>query len=77
MSRMGASLGIIKLKNVLGLDEDEKQWNSLYTLRISMLPQFGFITSSMAEKILFIGKAVRVLQSKKTNEQDRISMSDL
>lgn len=60
-SRMNATLGVIKLKNALGLEEDEKQWNNLFTLRISMLPSQGYISSTMAEKILFIGKAVRVL----------------
>lgn len=42
-----------------------------------MLPQNGFISTTIAEKILFIGKAVWVLQSKKTNEEDWISMGDL
>jgi hypothetical protein len=51
----------------LGADDDAKddEWNAVYTLRISMLP-CSYFPPSLAEKILFIGKAVRVLQSKKT-----------
>jgi hypothetical protein len=46
----------------LGADDDSKddEWNSVYTLRISMLPS-SYFPPSLAEKILFIGKAVRVL----------------
>ena len=45
-----------------GGDDDTKddEWNSVYTLRISMLP-CSYFPPSLAEKILFIGKAVRVL----------------
>ena len=45
-----------------GADDDTKddEWNSVYTLRISMLP-CSYFPPSLAEKILFIGKAVRVL----------------
>ena len=46
----------------LGADDETKddEWNSVYTLRISMLP-CSYFPPSLAEKILFIGKAVRVL----------------
>jgi hypothetical protein len=60
-SKLNATMGVMKLKNVLGLEEDEKEWNNRYTLRIAMLPQYGHITSTLAERILFIGKAVKVL----------------
>jgi len=76
-SKVNATLGVIKLKNVLGLEEDQKEWNNRYTLRMSMLPQYGHISTTLSEKILFIGKAVKVLQSRKTNEEDRISLKDL
>ena len=61
-----------------GTDDDTKddEWNTVYTLRISMLP-CSYFPPSLAEKILFIGKAVRVLQSKRTQVSDRIPISDL
>lgn len=43
----------------------DNEWNVQYTLRISMLPHC-YISSTLANKILFIGKAIRVLQSKRT-----------
>jgi hypothetical protein len=42
-----------------------------YTLRDTMLPRSYFPTV-LAQKILFIGKAVKVLQSKLTPLEDRI-----
>ena len=67
-----------RIKNVLGknLQEDEREWNNLFTLKLSMLPHLYF-PSNLASKIMFIGKAVRMLQSKKTNEEDRIKTDDL
>ncbi len=46
----------------LGTDDDGKddEWNTAYTIRVTMLPT-NFISPSIAEKILFIGKAIRVL----------------
>jgi hypothetical protein len=46
----------------LGADDEsnDDEWNSVFTLRISMLP-VSYFPSLLAEKILFIGKAVRVL----------------
>lgn len=51
----------------LGADDDSKddEWNAVYTLRISMLP-VSYFPATLADKILFIGKALRVLQSKRT-----------
>ena len=62
----------------IGADDDghEEEWNSMFTLRASMLP-ISYFPASLAEKILFIGKAVRVLQSKKTVAEDRIPLADL
>ena len=62
----------------LGADDDSKddEWNAVYTLRISMLPA-SYFPPSLAEKILFIGKAVRVLQSKRTKLEDRIPIQEL
>lgn len=61
-----------------GGDQDGKddEWNAVYTLRISMLP-VSYFPPSLAEKILFIGKAIRVLQSKNTKSDDRLPIQDL
>mmetsp|Transcript_4814 Transcript_4814/g.4007 ORF Transcript_4814/g.4007 Transcript_4814/m.4007 type:complete len:337 (-) Transcript_4814:826-1836(-) len=46
----------------------EADWDSVYSLRFSMLPQ-SIISIKLAENILFIGKAQRVLQIKnQTND---------
>lgn len=42
-------------------EEDTNEWDNLYTLRLSMLPS-SYISAELAQKILFIGKAVKVLQ---------------
>lgn len=75
---IGSNATFYRIKNVLGknLQDDEKEWNNLFTLRLSMLPH-SYFPSNLASKILFIGKAVRMLQSKKTNEDDRIQIEDL
>lgn len=57
-------------------DSADDEWNTVYTLRFSMLP-ISYFPGQLAEKILFIGKAVRVLQSKKTADEDKIPLSDL
>ena len=54
----------------------ESEWSISYTLRISMLPHC-YISQTLANKILFIGKAIRVLQSKKTKVEDRIPLEEL
>lgn len=41
-------------------DSKDDEWNSVYTLRISMLPT-NYFPPTLADKILFIGKALRVL----------------
>ena len=41
-----------------------------------MLPQ-SYFPATLAEKILFIGKAVRVLQSKRTKSEDRLPLEEL
>lgn len=75
---IGSNATFYRIKTVLGknLQEDEREWNNLFTLRLPMLPHTYF-PSTLAAKILFIGKAVRMLQSKKTNEEDRIQPEDL
>jgi len=60
----------------LGSTNIENEWNISYTLRISMLPHC-YISQTLANKILFIGKAVRVLQSKRTRQEDRIPLEEL
>lgn len=75
---VGSNATFYRIKTVLGknLQEDEREWNNLFTLRLSMLPH-AYFPSSLASKILFIGKAVRMLQSSKTSEEDRIQVEDL
>lgn len=53
--------------DALGANDDTRddEWNAVYTLRVSMLP-VSYFPPHLAEKILFIGKALRVLQSNKT-----------
>ena len=41
-----------------------------------MLPS-SYIPATLGQKILFIGKAVKVLQSKKTPPEDRIPATEL
>jgi hypothetical protein len=52
-----------------GVDDEEgmrdDEWNAVYTLRVSMLPT-SYFPPSLADKVIFIGKALRVLQSKRT-----------
>lgn len=60
----------------LGGSNIENEWNISYTLRISMLPHC-YISHTLANKILFIGKAIRVLQSKRTRQEDRIPLDEL
>ena len=57
-------------------DSEKDDWQSLYTLRLSMLPS-SYIPATLGQKILFIGKAVKVLQSKKTPPEDRIPATEL
>ena len=71
------------VSNILQMNPDrlndasmEKNWNSLFTLRLSMLPT-SYIPASLGDKILFIGKAVKVLQSNQTPPEDRIPTSEL
>ena len=59
-----------------GTDSINQEWNVSYTLRISMLPHC-YIGYTLANKILFIGKAIRVLQSKRTRQEDRIPLEEL
>eukprot|EP00351_Strombidinopsis_sp_SopsisLIS2011_P001358 CAMPEP_0116871610 /NCGR_PEP_ID=MMETSP0463-20121206/2047_1 /TAXON_ID=181622 /ORGANISM="Strombidinopsis sp, Strain SopsisLIS2011" /LENGTH=82 /DNA_ID=CAMNT_0004510377 /DNA_START=775 /DNA_END=1023 /DNA_ORIENTATION=+ len=57
-------------------DMQDENWSAAYTLRVSMLPT-SYIPYSLAEKILFIGKAVKILQSKKTQFDDQIPIDEL
>lgn len=57
-------------------EDKDDDWNALFTLRLSMLPS-SYIPATLAQKILFIGKAVKVLQSKKTPLEDRIPSEEL
>jgi hypothetical protein len=53
---------ILKSQQQASQDDD---WNQSYTLRHSMLPS-SYITAELAMKILFIGKAIHILQSPRT-----------
>lgn len=57
-------------------DSMAEDWNSLFTLRLPMLPT-SYIPANLGDKILFIGKAVKVLQSNQTPPEDRIPISEL
>ncbi len=52
------------------------EWASTYTVRLGMLPG-KFISAIVAEKILFIGKAVRVLLHESTLPEDRIPPQEM
>jgi gamma-tubulin complex component 4 len=53
----------------------EESWDSMYAIRYSMLPK-NLITMKTAEKILFMGKAVRVLLQRKTDLSSKRIFSD-
>jgi hypothetical protein len=66
LASAAATFGATDNFGELGSSDISNEWNISYTLRISMLPHC-YISQSLANKILFIGKAIRVLQSKRTN----------
>ena len=79
----GAAAGKHVVSTILAMNPEKNEenamvegWNSLFTLRLSMLPQ-SYIPATLGQKILFIGKAVKVLQSNKTPPEDRIPASEL
>ena len=53
----------------------EESWDNMYQIRYSMLPK-NLITMKTAEKILFMGKAVRVLLHKKGDLDSKKIFSD-
>ena len=53
----------------------EESWDSLYGIRYAMLPK-NLITMKTAEKILFMGKAVRVLLQRNTDLNSKKIFSD-
>lgn len=44
------------------LDSKEKDWDSTFSIDWSLLP-LKFVSHQLADKILFIGKAIRILQN--------------
>lgn len=71
MNRTTASMlsisSISMIGSILSMETDdsandslEDEWNQGYTLRPTMIP-VSYFPKALAEKILFIGKAVRVL----------------
>ena len=73
---MAAEFGASDNFGELSNESVQSEWSISYTLRISMLPHC-YISQTLANKILFIGKAIRVLQSKKTKLEDRIPLEEL
>jgi gamma-tubulin complex component 4 len=45
----------------MGCKDIEKDWDSMFTLELSMLPS-SIINKQTAEKVLFIGKSIRILR---------------
>lgn len=81
-ANVGAA-GMNVVSTILAMNQEKNEedsmaedWNSLFTLRLSMLPT-SYIPATLGQKILFIGKAVKVLQSNKTPPEDRIPPSEL
>lgn len=56
--------------------QNDENWSANYTLRHSMLAP-SCISVDVAQKILFIGKAVMILQSQRTPIQERIPADEL
>ena len=52
--------GSNKLKSDTYAEFEQEEWDGIFSMRYSMLPKL-LITEKSAEKILFIGKSVRVL----------------
>eukprot|EP00752_Nemacystus_decipiens_P015142 g13489.t1 len=50
----------------------EEEWNSTYTLRLALVPS-AFVPHGLAQKILFVGKVVRVLRQTKVTKADVLS----
>ena len=64
VSTHGATLFSSILMSTENFGENDQirddEWNTLFSLRLSMLPS-SYISATLAQKILFIGKAVKVL----------------
>lgn len=68
VSMMSAvSTATMKQHQFSSVDVEAEEWNTAYKLRLPMLPT-NFVSVEFADKILFIGKVVRVLQSKRVTE---------
>lgn len=68
-----ASTSSVKQHQFAVLDVEIEEWNTAYKLRLPMLAT-NYVTTELAEKILFIGKVVRVLQSKRTSAESDIQL---
>lgn len=71
ISANASMISVISTTNIKhqfsAIDVEAEEWNTAYKLRLPMLPT-NFVSIEFAEKILFIGKVVRVLQSKRVTE---------
>jgi len=82
-SEKGSSLNIstlsigssttVKQHQITALDIEVEEWNTAYKLRLPMLATH-YVSTELAEKILFIGKVVRVLQSKKASPESDLQL---
>eukprot|EP00903_Cladosiphon_okamuranus_P017746 g16336.t1 len=50
----------------------EEEWNSTYTLRLPLVPT-SFVPHGLAQKMLFVGKVVRVLRQTKVTKANMLS----
>jgi len=65
MISMASNLSVKQTQKQFSASEIEaEEWNTAYKLRLPMLAT-NYVSVELAEKILFIGKVVRVLQSKR------------
>ena len=77
MTNLNAVSSLLQIySNDKNQDDLDDSWNAAYTLRHSMLPT-SYISAEQAQKILFIGKAIMILQSPRTPIQERIPQNEL
>lgn len=75
LTNLNAVSSLLQIYSNESKEADDDSWNS-YTLRHSMLAN-SYISAEQAQKILFIGKAIMILQSSRTPIQERIPQEEL
>jgi len=67
------------IKNTVAIDYQYKNelesWNADYYIEYSNIP--SYFPNAIAEDILFIGKAIKILNSNKNSEEDKIPFNDI